>query len=492
VSISFLQLLGFTLLELCLCYMVGRLCYEIVRFKGLRLLHHTIAPALGLSVLALQLWLYGLIHLPWNMWLLLAPWAVAGFFFRSSLFPGKQELAAQYKKTTREYQRLDVFCKVLLAAGSLLLVAFLMRLIVEPLTSSDTMAFWSLKAKEFFYHHAVYVDDFLHTTYDTGRFFHVDYPPLWPLMADVGYVLLGHMQEVVQKTTAWILCLSAVGATYAFARERLDNTKAITVAFIVLAVPQFLNSLFYGRYMAYADYPLAMILLLSAIFIVESLRSKRPDANWALAILFASFAAVTKNEGLPFLAVICLILVGRYSLYFVATPWRHDGWRRLLPLITGSLTVIPLAVWTIYKHIHNLEVEFHLENLAASGMSLGERLSIVTREVSIFLNANIVYWWQVGALAVGLVATAWQRTHESIVVLGIILTMLVAYLLSYIFSPHELHFHVSSSIDRLLTQLVPLTVVLLVTIMGRGVTKDKNTSAPTGKVVLKYHHAKNH
>jgi hypothetical protein len=473
-SLAFLQIAMFAVFELALCYVVGRLCYAAFRLKQPTALHHAIAPAVGLSALALQLWLFGLVHVSWNVWLLLAPWAVAAVICRKSLsVPGKQ-LTAAVRGAARSFGRLDLLTKAMIVLGVVFLCIFLVRLSVAPLISSDTMGFWSLKAKEFFYHHAVFVDPFLNKSHAVGQFFHVDYPPFWPLMADVGYVLLGHIQEAVQKTTTWVLCISAVGAVWAFARQWLaDNNKAVILAFISLAAPQFLNILFFSKNMAYADYPLAAMMLLSAIFLVRSLR-ERPNANWLFALLFASLAAVTKNEGLPFLVLAAAILVVRFVAWLV-TGREKQAQRATVSVCVAALVLLPPLLWAIYKKTHHLDIEFAWHNLAASGMGAGERLQIAGQTTGAFLKYQAAYWWEVGALLLGTVAALWQRTREGLVVLTLIFGMLASYALSFVFSAHEVSYHVATSIDRLLTQILPLVLVLIIVLLA-GAQPKKSSS----------------
>jgi heme/copper-type cytochrome/quinol oxidase subunit 4 len=462
-SIALLQVIGFTFLLALLSYGVGMLCFALCRLKHISALHHASAPIVGLSVLAMQLWAYGLVNIPWNRWILLAPWVVVGLLLRRSVQRAAMRLPFVWKKTRVTISSLDRLSRVLLTFGSIIALAYLLRLAVEPLLSSDTMAFWSLKAKEFFHHHAVYVDSYLNASYDVGRFFHVDYPPLWPLMADISYVLLGHMQEAMQKTTTWIFCLSATAAVWAFAKERLrSNNKAIIMAFIVLAAPQFLTNLFTNTHMAYGDYPLAMMMLFSTIFLVKSFDSL-PNSTWLLALLFASLAGVIKNEGIPFLLLVSVILTGRYLMHI----YRHRRERKTLwdALIAIGATVIillPNIMWVLYKQKHNLVVEFRTANLAASGMSVMERLTVVGRTSYEYLKDHSMYWWQIAAVGLGSVAACWQRNKKAITVLFIIAGMIASYLLSFIFSPHELQYHVSASIDRLFSQLLPFMIILLI------------------------------
>lgn len=314
---SLLKMILFICLVCGFTYTVARLTYVVLRIR-LSPIYLAIAPLLGLFILAIQLWVYGIAGISWDRWLLTLPWLVVGILLRKRLIASLVNEKQLIQRLPGHFQELDYPSRVMLILSLIISLAFLINLILEPFITSDILAIWGLKAKEFFQHSSVFISPHFTGTLGTARFFHVDYPPLLPLSANVFYVLLGHISETLFKAMQFIFITSGGSALYLFARSILSkNNKNIAALFLLLfiAVPQFLPMLFQIKYMGYADYPLAVTMMISAIFVIKSITSV-PNSDWFLAVVFASFAAVIKNEGLPFFAIVLLVLAITFLSHF--------------------------------------------------------------------------------------------------------------------------------------------------------------------------------
>src|SRR3989442_3194731 len=132
-------------------------------------------------------------------------------------------------------------------------------------------------------------------------------PPLFSLMVATAWVLLGHVDDMVGKSIGFMFLIAGVGAITASLLPLLGKRLTALFALLMVALPALQTSFVIPYYMGYADYAIAVLMLLSLAHLYRSVRLGR-DEDSALAVLFAALAALTKNEGLPFLLVIALVL----------------------------------------------------------------------------------------------------------------------------------------------------------------------------------------
>lgn len=456
-SEELLELLALILLLLGLVYIVGRIFLVLVTPK-LSPIYATSAPVIGLSLLALQLWVFGFLNIPWNQITLFGPWVLLGVIKRRALQKSLYFEKTIFKKLWSNLKNLNKLSWVFVIGGCVISLGFLVSMTAQPILSSDVFGFWGFKAKQFYINQGVVLDAYL----EFGQFFHVDYPPLYPLQVDVGYVFAGGVKESVLKGLNFIFLVSGISSLYVFLRSRL-NTKntnfVILPSFILLAAPQFLPFLFEeNRYMGYADFSLGIIMMLAVIFLVKSLKTK-PNLDWVFALLFAGLCSVIKNEGMVFLAIIGVIMLIRYILFLRNSPDRV--YSVLLGVVFSLLVLAPSIVWWQHKRSLDISVDFSVRNLTDSGMNPAERLGTVLYWSKRYVRANPLFLWQLFALGISLVYAFISKNKEALLVALVIVLMLLSYLVSYIFSPYELVFHIFSSLGRLLTQVVPLIILLI-------------------------------
>ena len=172
-----------------------------------------------------------------------------------------------------------------------------------------------------------------------------------------------------------------------------------------------------------------------------------------MAGLAAALAAWTKNEGVMFLTIVPIVRT------FLA--WRRAGGRAVLretgAFLAGAVPVV--AVVVLFK------ASVAAENDIVAGQSwhtLLPRLTDISR-IAFILKSFLGSLWHVGKALVVLLPLAWLLVaarpdrHRGVLpglvcVLG---AMLAGYLFVYMTTPHDLAWHVHTSIDRLLIQLWP-------------------------------------
>jgi hypothetical protein len=118
------------------------------------------------------------------------------------------------------------------------------------------------------------------------------------------------------------------------------------------------------------------------------------------------------------------------------------------------------------------DFSFYMERLAKIG-------SMFAAEVVL----NVHWLWTLAVLVVVFVAlfvaVAWSRTHRRLLLLGALVAMQAAvYLLIYLRTPHDLHWHLSTTIDRLLLHIVPAAVICVT--LWLGWFRTKGNGPPEG------------
>jgi hypothetical protein len=172
-----------------------------------------------------------------------------------------------------------------------------------------------------------------------------------------------------------------------------------------------------------------------------------------LAGLSAGLAAWTKNEGVAFLVVFLIIAV--------VAELRRDprAWRRPARLLAGAVPMILTLAW--FKH-----------SLAPPSYFVDQTLSqtiqraLDTRRVGFVARALGRELWFTGGSVVGVLpilaayAAIRGRNPESppARLWGAMaaVAMAAVYFLAYLSTPLDLNFQISTSVDRLVLQLVPL------------------------------------
>jgi hypothetical protein len=209
----------------------------------------------------------------------------------------------------------------------------------------------------------------------------------------------------------------------------------------------------------YADLPLAAVMLLGAGSLAMALETRR--LLWfTLAGFFIATAAWTKNEGLAFALASSAALMG----YAILTRLR--SWKHLAALAAGAL--LPLACLIGFKMMVPLSND--LIQTSQAGSMLGRIFSPLRHgQVIRTLAAELSIWDVLPCLA----PILWMACHKPSR-LGLMLASLtglyiVQLYLAYVITPHDLGWHVSTSVTRLLLQCWPV-LILTAALWGRPLT----------------------
>jgi hypothetical protein len=276
-----------------------------------------------------------------------------------------------------------------------------------------------------------------------------DYPLLLPGTIARAWRYAGNTSPMVSMAVAGLFAAATIGLTVA-ALAILRGRAQGAVGGLLLAPPLLAEASH-----QYADVPLAFYAL--ATMVLLALRDRHDAGGESLPFLAgvtAGMAAWTKNEGLVFL----LIVVGWQSLRTLL-----DGGRaKRLALLWFCLGAVPFLTFNAMLRLRLLEsappVTFLRWEAVRAQLFAPARCWEVMRTVGQQWTASGIL--PIVVLYAALCGLSPDRELRSggrsgMVVLAL---MLVAYFEVYVITPHDLTWHVSTTLSRLMIQIAPLAV----------------------------------
>jgi hypothetical protein len=404
------------------------------------------AIGLGLGISSLLWW--GLLHLPIQSTRILAYVDLA--FWSAAVMvqvavrarrDGGTTLRAFPQRNERRAVGLSsvLFCLLL----GLAVTSFASTTAVFPHGSWDAWAIWNGRARFLF----LGLPDLWRQAFspDLG-WSHPDYPLLLPLTVARLWTFVGHDFAAMPVAVAAGFSASLIGVLgFSIARER-SVVKALVACSFLVASPVFLV----WAPSQVADVPLAFFILLALTFAWTASTSTKPSSLWALAGLSAGLAAWTKNEGIVFALIFLLIRpLGQHL------DLRSYG-RSILASAGGAAT--PLLVLVAFKFL----VAPPNDLMSRSIDQLIPLLTDIERIKLVMASMGRELWTGghrvVPILVIYLAASGVDRPLESrrtFVTLAVLGLLLGAYVVTYVTSPHDLSWHLRTSLDRVLLHVLP-------------------------------------
>lgn len=433
----------------------------------------------GMGIVSLQMFFYSLLGIPFSIISLISPWVLlSGFFLyipslKNSIF---SLLRFNFLEDISQTWHFYIF---LLVASSQILFTLLYGLSV-PISGWDAWAMWFLKGKIFYLEHGIPVT-FLKSTLPM----HPDYPLLVPLSVTWVYTFLGQANDSLAKILYSFQYFSLIVIFYFFVKEFSSKKNADFFTTLFALIPLLiihssgllrtilLGGLYSSDFVGYADLPLAVYFLAAGGFLALGVLRKNAGC-WVVAAFFAGMAAWTKNEGLNF----SLIILALIAFYGVRT--RLSSWKIWLFIFTGlGFFIVP---WLLYKKYLQLGNEY-IANLsfAIFKKQLGN-LKAIASEISRNFFTTELYnltWW---VYLFSQLQHFRRLFHPPVIILNIICwTQLACYILIYLITPHEIMWHLLSSLERLLLHLIPL--IFLTTAISFSKTAVTSYPAPRTPLV---------
>ena len=441
-------------LYILLSYLVGRLIATLLGFHVDALVRAG-CPLIGAAAMGIELWIFGVVHVPWFVLWLVLPWLVAAVVTRRRTIAAVRDEVASIRPLLSGLGDLDPLTAGLVAFTVATLGFYLLNLLAQPLVGWDAIAMWLFKAKVFFDSGSVDLANLPPRPISATR--HLDYPPLFSLMVATAWVLLSHVDDMVGKSIGFMFLISGVAAVSASLLPLLGARLTAMFALLMVALPALQTSFVLPYYMGYADYAIAVFMLLSLAHLYRSVRLGR-DVDSGLAFLFAALAALTKNEGLPFLLVIAVVFV-------FGAAWGRVKERETPSLLLVSVAaagLLPVVAWQVYTRVHGFNSD--VLSLPHPAWTIGLLTSRARTIASFFfhlMNRNDDYPWLAAGWIVATVLTVISRYRRLTLVWAALTAQGLTYGIALLTTPNEVTFELNTAADRLVLQLVPSLLLLL-------------------------------
>ncbi len=433
------------------------------------LLALSLAPGLGMAVSALLYFFWMLIFLPnQNLPLYLTlEGALAGLLALGVWRVHAQKIQQpQVGGRWRRWAlpRWPLRTWVCAAAAVLLVVAlanfienWLLTFFANPDGNWDAWAIWNLHARFIYSGGAAWQAGF---SPELGWWSHPDYPLLLPGFVARLWGLFSTQSQWIPALVELTFLLSILGGVVAGVLAARGWKLAVFAGLFCIPLLQYSFN-----FQQYADMPLAFFFLAANLLLAQENSTRPGQAGWRILAGFAAGAAVwTKNEGWAFLlALVCveLIRLGVERPALRGWLWRM-GWLGLgwLPFGLAAL-VFKLSL----AAPNDLVDSFRQSGLLAL-LTDFSRYELIWRN---FLDL----FFQVGTLKIALLPVMigfglllglkpFRRGDLGPAWIGLrLLGVALVYFGIYLLTPYPLEWHLSTSMSRLICQLLPSLILML-------------------------------
>jgi 4-amino-4-deoxy-L-arabinose transferase-like glycosyltransferase len=326
---------------------------------------------------------------------------------------------------------------------------------LRPHGEWDAWAIWNVHARFIFLGGPHWTNVFSPQLLGT----HADYPWLLPSLIARFWTYMGNDTVLVPITISTIFTFFTVFLLYASLSLLKGIREGIIAATVLLGTPLFF---FYGASQM-ADIPLSFYFLMTLVLLTFFLKNIKNYQVLLLTGLSMGMALFTKNEGLLFFMLVTLIYF-LFSVYIRNKQYSLSNYRYFLFPVVSILSVL------IYSKFHfGLTSDLFNENsnqLLFSRLLDFDRYSLVT-EAFLFrfihfggFQTDIPLAFFMYILVTG---SAWEKKNISgiIFIFTLLICMLLGYFMIYIATPHDLSWHLQSSLERLFIQLWPSFIFLI-------------------------------
>ncbi|HYM12833.1 MAG TPA: hypothetical protein VEU62_18995 [Bryobacterales bacterium] len=396
--------------------------------------------AAGAAALSLQLLLCNLGHIPWNRATVIAPWAAA---CAAVLYRRRGSLRLAWPKWSRPaWSEWPALLGAALFAA-IVLLAWVPYERLMPLNEWDAIMLWMFKGKAFYLDGSV--APYLRRAHEfLGN---PAYPLLIPLYATFLYIWMGEAADQAAKLLSPCFFASLAAGFYYFVRR--FGSRPVAAIFTAMLIGLYMVDLVAFHYAGYADTAVAASVLLGAGFLYAWFLED-DYADFALAVVFASLGAWTKNEGQFFLGGFGLLAAGRLL-------WKRAwGWRYWLTLVAvPGLAVVP---WAVARSLYGVKRPGQLsgEIVQTNVTSYWPTVKALVEHAFAPSIFNIAF--PLCLLAV-LLHRRFGLGPRFLVLPLLVLWQLFGVTLVYVTGPINLQWMIGSSLDRVLSQIAPLALL---------------------------------
>lgn len=314
----------------------------------------------------------------------------------------------------------------------------------------DGFFVWAIKARCFFLSGGVPQSYF---TDLSRQWSHLDYPFLLPISEALIYRVTGVADERLSMVlvAAFLLCL--VVLLHELVRVARGEGMAVLSVLVLLTLP----ALWATSTQAAADLPLALFLLAGGGLLAAWLEEPGGLRQLLLGASLITLAVWVKRDGLVVWAAAGLAVMV-WTLVAGARE-RRVLWRPAACYLAPGLVLLP---WLADLYLHHVVDRNYARPSLSWLVQHGDRLPVLAQAMQVELT-RVAHWglaWIL--LAAALALNPPLRSAGRALLVWLLAAHLLSLLFIYTFSTWiPFTDHVSSSIDRLVFQVMPLGVLLL-------------------------------
>lgn len=345
---------------------------------------------------------------------------------------------------------------ILVLIGTLFLVLILPSMFTM-LNLWDTKAMWLFKAKSFFLE-----DNFPNTFYLENIYYslHKDYPLGFPLLISLFLRTCNVINEQALKIyfiSFFINTIFVFVGTLQVLFKKIKIFHKIILVIALFLIQGFTNYADSG----YADVPISSIFIAttsSNLLLTKSDNKELIIISFLCALLGLNF----KNEGLTFFLLNCIFLiiylVQRSKLHKKLSTQNIKKGSLLLAVLLFAL--LPFLYWLIFKKVYGFNNDITSQIILYNSYEYIQRIKMI---INYFLQVagNVKLFGILGlpfitlylSFTIGFLIRG-KRLINYLPTLIILLQILV-YLLTFLITPRDLSWHLSTSLDRLIIQILP-------------------------------------
>jgi len=317
----------------------------------------------------------------------------------------------------------------------------------------DPRSIWLFHAKRIYLEGTLYaqLDDY-------APWSHNDYPVLVPLLMASAAKLVGQWNELFPKAIAPLLLLPALLLIGSSLRSRQ------WLALFVLGLLLMGGEMLVNGYLDVAVAVYAVAALATAMRLREARVAPRGVDLLAFALVIAVLSLL-KNEGV----VVAGVVVG-FVLFEALVRERRLYWKVALAFVVA---VLPLLAWMFAVSSAGVGNDLATTDMKAQAWA---RLSEQGGSALILKRLLVPEWVLLPLLVM---AVMWRRSVRQPTVVVAILAALaygVVLYLVYLGTPHDLNWHLRTSVSRTLMPVMLLLVYALVVLMDRRTAQNRSGS----------------
>lgn len=389
------------------------------------LLRLSLAYGIGFAVISYQMLFYDLLNIRWTGLSLFIPW-IAPFFF--VLIFRKKKLIPKIGMFMGSRSLVFIF--------AMLIILTFIQTIMRPVTAWDAIATWFIGGKSFF------INRFIDPTF--YHYANYDIPPFMPLMLTSVNLFSRTFNDTFSLIFYFLFYLSLLVLMYFMLREFLSSNKALLFTFLLGSTQNFIR---HGSKfdIGNSDLPLAFYFLISIFFLKKYIENNKAG-YLGLSLICLVSSGMIKNDGLPFAFLGTLILV----IYILRR-------KNLLHLLLVPFFSFPIIYWKLFMIYYDLPGTIYF----LSNFQIQRIHSVFHTTAKEFFN---IQRWNLAWIFVMVSLLNLKNFRQSWPFGVLILFQFLAYILIYFITPIDSTKHIENSFDRLLLQILPITLFFVISL----------------------------